>query len=40
VAGDELTVKRWVRYGKDRLYVSDGSGRSLGYLDKPPAWCT
>lgn len=26
-------MKRWVRYGKDRLYVSDGSGRSLGYLD-------
>lgn len=29
-----LTVKAWNRYGKKRLYVNDGAGKSLGYLDE------
>lgn len=27
------TVKRWTRYGKDRLYVNDSNGETLGYVD-------
>lgn len=34
MADDDLTVTRWTRYGKDRLYVRDRTGRGLGYLDK------
>lgn len=30
----DLIVKRWKRYGKDRLYVNTASGQSLGYLDR------
>jgi hypothetical protein len=33
VAEDKLTVRAWKRYGHDRLYVSDGEGHRLGYLD-------
>ena len=29
----ELTTTRWRKYGKDRLYVNDGDGRRLGWLD-------
>lgn len=28
-----LRVRRWKRYGHDRLYVSTPTGESLGYLD-------
>jgi len=28
-----LQVTRWRRYGKDRLYVKDSAGRSLGWVD-------
>jgi hypothetical protein len=28
-----LRVERWRKYGKDRLYVSDGTGRRIGWLD-------
>jgi hypothetical protein len=28
-----LTVTRWTRYGKDRLYVSDEAGQRVGWLD-------
>ena len=28
-----LTVKRWTRYGKDRLYVSTEDGQRVGWLD-------
>ena len=34
MAEHDLTVKAWRRYGKDRLYVSDARGRTLGYLDR------
>lgn len=27
------TVNRWKRYGKDRLYVNDTDGETLGYVD-------
>ena len=30
---DELTVKRWTRYGKDRLYVNLPDGSRVGWLD-------
>jgi hypothetical protein len=30
---DELTVNRWKRYGKDRLYVNLGDGSRVGWLD-------
>ena len=30
---DELTVTRWVRYGKERLYVATESGERVGYFD-------
>ncbi len=30
---DEVVVRRWRRYGKDRLYVSSVDGQRLGYLD-------
>ena len=29
----ELLVKRWVRYGHDRLYVQTAEGVRLGYWD-------
>jgi hypothetical protein len=29
-----LTVKKWSRYGKKRLYVNDSSGKALGYRDE------
>jgi hypothetical protein len=29
----ELTVRRWTRYGKDRLYVNDADGSRVGWLD-------
>lgn len=32
-ASDGTTVKRWRRYGKDRLYVNDATGETLGYVD-------
>lgn len=32
-AMDELVVKRWRRYGKDRLYVNTGDGRRVGWMD-------
>ena len=28
-----VTVRRWKRYGKDRLYANGADGRRLGYLD-------
>jgi hypothetical protein len=28
-----MTVKRWTRYGKDRLYVSSKDGQRVGWLD-------
>lgn len=31
---EPLTVRPWKPYGKDRLYVNDADGRSLGYLDR------
>lgn len=31
---DGLTVRPWKRFGNDRLYVSDESGRTLGYFDR------
>lgn len=31
---ETLTVKPWKRHGKDRVYVSDATGRSLGFLDR------
>jgi len=30
----ELTVKEWKRYGKDRLYITDGAGGKVGYYDR------
>lgn len=30
---DELTVTRWARYGKERLYVATESGEKVGYFD-------
>ena len=30
---DDLVVRPWKRYGKDRSYVVDAAGRSLGYRD-------
>jgi hypothetical protein len=29
----ELTVKRWRRYGKDRLYVNTAQGARVGWVD-------
>jgi hypothetical protein len=29
----ELTVKRWRRYGKDRVYANDADGARVGWLD-------
>lgn len=29
----ELTVTRWARYGKERLYVATTDGDAVGYLD-------
>lgn len=31
---DGLTVQSWKRFGNDRLYVNDGSGRTVGYFDR------
>lgn len=28
-----LTVRRWTRYGKDRLYVATADGVKVGWLD-------
>ncbi len=28
-----LVVKRWTRYGKDRLYVKTGTGEKVGFID-------
>lgn len=28
-----VTVRRWSRYGADRLYVTDGTGRRVGSID-------
>ncbi|MBC7679930.1 MAG: NERD domain-containing protein, partial [Pseudorhodobacter sp.] len=28
-----LVVKRWTRYGKDRLYVETGTGEKVGFFD-------
>lgn len=33
VDGGALMVKRWTRYGKDRLYVSTSEGERIGWLD-------
>ena len=33
VGADVLTVKRWTRYGKDRLYVTSEDGQRVGWLD-------
>jgi hypothetical protein len=30
---EELTVNRWKRYGKDRVYVNLGDGSRVGWLD-------
>ena len=30
---DQVTVARWTRYGKDRLYVSTEDGQRVGWLD-------
>lgn len=30
----ELLVRRWARYGKVRLYVTDGVGRPVGWVDE------
>ena len=30
---DLLTVRRWRRYGADRLYVTQDSGRPVGSVD-------
>src|SRR5690606_34208121 len=30
---DSLTVRRWSRYGADRLYVTDDMGRRVGSID-------
>jgi len=30
---DSLTVRRWSRYGADRLYVTDDMGRRIGSID-------
>jgi len=30
-----MIVKRWTRYGKDRLYVSTEDGQRVGWLDLP-----
>ena len=30
----KLTVRAWSRYGKKRLYVNDGDGKTLGYRDE------
>jgi len=32
-AGADVTVQRWRRYGKDRLYVNAADGTTLGYVD-------
>jgi hypothetical protein len=29
----DLVVRRWTRYGKDRLYVATGDGERVGYAD-------
>ena len=31
--GEDLTVVRWRRYGNDRLYVNDATGRRVGWID-------
>jgi len=28
-----IIVKRWTRYGKDRLYISTEDGQRVGWLD-------
>lgn len=30
---DSVTVRRWSRYGADRIYVTDGTGRRVGSID-------
>lgn len=37
---NRLTVTRWTRYGKDRLYVVDEAGRRVGWLDLQTGSCT
>src|SRR5690606_14981129 len=32
-ATDSVTVRRWSRYGADRLYVTDETGRRVGSID-------
>lgn len=32
-ATDNVTVRRWSRYGADRLYVTDETGRRVGSID-------
>lgn len=34
-AGEGISVQRWRRYGKDRLYASGPGGVRLGFLDVP-----
>jgi hypothetical protein len=34
VSAEKLVVKPWKRFGKDRLYVSNADGRTLGFLDR------
>jgi len=34
-----LTVTRWTRYGKDRLYVADERGRRVSWLDLQDSSC-
>lgn len=34
VSEPTLSVKRWSRYGKTRLYVNDCNGKTLGYRDE------
>jgi hypothetical protein len=33
LAVGDVSVRRWRRYGRDRLYVTDAGGRSLGWHD-------
>jgi hypothetical protein len=33
VTSDPLVVRRWTRYGKDRLYVETDTGEKVGFLD-------
>ena len=40
VTASTLVVRRWTRYGKDRLYVSTSGGERVGWLDLLTGDCT